>query len=69
MLYNLKLNGLEHKVIVINATLEGRERTLRMPADLSIDATIGFSHLSTNIREGIEVKIIILGSYVNMSNV
>jgi FkbM family methyltransferase len=60
MLYNLKLNGLEHKVIAINAALGGMERTLRMPADLSIDDTIGFNHLSTNIREGIEVKVITL---------
>jgi FkbM family methyltransferase len=60
MLYNLKLNGLEHKVIAINAALGGSERTLRMPADLSIDDTIGFNHLSTNIREDIEVKVITL---------
>jgi FkbM family methyltransferase len=57
MLYNLKLNGLEHKVIAINAALGGSEKTLYMPANLSIDDTISFNHLSTNIREGIEVKV------------
>ena len=60
MLYNLKLNGLEHKVIAINAALGDSERTLRIPADISIDDTIGFNHLSTNTREGIEVKVITL---------
>jgi hypothetical protein len=28
-----------------------------MPANLSIDDTISFNHSSTNIREGIEVKV------------
>ena len=60
MLYNLKLNGLEHKVIAINAALGGRERTLCIPANLSIDNTIGFNHLSINARKGIEVKVITL---------
>ena len=60
LLYNLKLNELEHKVIAINAALGGSERTLHMPADLSIDDTISFNHLSTNISEGIEVKVITL---------
>jgi hypothetical protein len=31
-----------------------------MPVNLSIDDTIGFNHLSTNIREDIEVKVITL---------
>ncbi|MEL9997917.1 MAG: FkbM family methyltransferase, partial [Sulfolobales archaeon] len=61
MLYNLKLNGLEHKVIAINAALGGMERTLRTPVNLSIDETfLGFDYLGANTEDGIEIKVITL---------
>jgi len=65
LLHNLEINGVKDKVITINAALGGKKRTLRIPSNLSIESSLGFNYLDTNVEDGIEVEVITLEEVMN----
>ena len=60
MLYNLRINGLQHKVIAINAALGGRRGYCRIPIDLDVNETAVLNYLDRSTKGGIDVEVITL---------
>ena len=60
MLYNLRINEFQHKVIAVNAALGGRRGYCSIPVDLDVNETAVLNYLDRNAKEGIDVEVITL---------